>query len=124
MVVAPRTRYETLIFSTNEFGVDLDLGIRFGGREERGDKVVYTPATGYRLFNEKTPQFIMGDPFPGVIITYGLKTIYAVKAEYDKKRGEISAKGRVTIEDGQKSYEVKKLIIKIVDRKAEIITSP
>lgn len=112
-----RTRYDTLFTPKEEFTDTFDLMVQYGHREERNNTITYKPTTGYRFYSDELPSYVFGNPFPGVIVTYNLMTIYMSKATFDKKRRTLTSEGKIIVEDGKKQYEARKVLINIGDGK-------
>lgn len=91
-----------------------------GKEEERNNKIIYKPAIDFVYFKDTSTENNLKHPFAGVIITYDLFTIYVTEAEFDKNKNEISASGKIVVEDGSTRYTAKKLLIKIKNQTAEI----
>ena len=100
----PRVMYETLTPLEN-FDLSLNVLIQYGNRFEKKGKVVYSH------FIADSASSIFGNPFPGVVITYNNMTVYAEKAEFDKKKKIIHATGNVVVEDGKTQFRAKKVEI-------------
>lgn len=109
-----RSRFETLFYPRREFQNIPDLMIQFGVRTETDDKIIYKPVFGFRHFEFEMPDFDFEQPFPGVIVTYDLYTIYMNEAKFDKRRKELYGKGKIVVEDGTKRFKVKEVMIKRV----------
>lgn len=110
----PKVNYETLFYlkSKEDSRKLLDIVIQYGFREEKGDLTVYT------LPVHRTTKTLFSAPFPGVILTFDAKTIYANNIIVDRKKRTILATGNLVLDDnGEQSYSKE---IKITVKKDDI----
>lgn len=108
----PKVEYDTLFrFETqDEFQNFFNMIIQYGFREEKGDTTIY------QLPVYKKAKTLFANPFPGVVITYNHKTIYANKVFVNKKQRVVRAEGNIILEENGKQILAKEINISISNR--------